>query len=182
MPGTMRKKVFIEPIHEWSFFRGDRVEVLVGSDKGKQGFVTQIFPERNWVIVEGLNCHYRKVGADGDFPGITIKSESPLLVTHQVALVDPSDLQATTFEWRYSEESEKLRVSLRTGRVIPIPRAHDETHDYKFEGGYIERPVDTPAKIVEEVTFKPKLSTFEMDIMDEMGVEENRIPHRTYWY
>lgn len=182
MPGTIRKKVFIEPITDWSFFRGDRVEVLVGRDKGKQGFVTQIFPERNWVIVEGLNCHLRRVGAEGDFPGIIIKSESPLLVTNQVALVDPSDFQSTNFEWRYTEEGKKLRVSIRTGREIPLPQVDEETHDFKSKTTYTEKAVDTPAKVVEEITFKPSLKTFEMEICDEMGIQEDRIPHRTYWY
>lgn len=182
MPGTIRKKVFLEPIDEWSFFRGDRVEVLVGRDKGKQGIVSQIIPERNWVIVEGLNCHMRRVGADEEFPGIVIRSESPLLVTNQVALVDPSDFTATKFEWRFTEEGEKVRVSSKTGRIIPIPASHDETNDFKSKGTYIDKDKDTLAKTVEEITFKPSLKTFEMEVMDDLGIKEDRVPHRTYWY
>lgn len=68
-PGSLRKKVFLEPIKEWSFFKGDRVEVLVGKDKGKQGIVQQVIQERNWVIVEGLNTHLRRIGQDKKFPG-----------------------------------------------------------------------------------------------------------------
>ena len=68
------------------------MEVLVGEDKGKQGIICQVFQERNWVIVEGLNCELKLVGKSKDFPGIYIKSEQPLLVTNEVALVDPSDL------------------------------------------------------------------------------------------
>lgn len=64
---------------------------MVGRDKGKQGIVNQIIQERNWVVVEGLNCHYRRLGKSEDFPGVVIKSEAPLLVTGQVELVDPSD-------------------------------------------------------------------------------------------
>lgn len=182
LAGTTRKKVFIEPIIDWSFFRGDRVEILVGKDKGKQGIVSQIFQERNWVIVEGLNCHLRKVGQDKEFPGIIIKSESPLLVTNQVALVDPSDLLATPVEWRFTEEGEKVRVSARTGRILPIPKLNEETVDYKMKGTYIEREKDTVAAVVGEITFKPTLQTFEMEIMKEMKIEEERIPKKTYWY
>lgn len=29
-PGRLAPKVFVEPIKKWSFFRGDRVEILVG--------------------------------------------------------------------------------------------------------------------------------------------------------
>ncbi|EDW29017.1 GL19491 [Drosophila persimilis] len=145
MPATMRRKVLIEPVEDWSFFRGDRIEVLVGKDKGKQGIVTQVIPERNWVIVEGLNWHYRRVGAEKEFPGIIIKSEAPLHVLNDIRLVDPSDLLGTEFEWRFTEEGEKR---LLWG----------------------------------EITFQPKLSTFEMDIMEEMGIKEERTPAKSYWY
>jgi len=90
-PGVRRKKVFVEPILDWMFFRGDRVEILVGKDKGKQGTVNYIVEERNWVMVEGLNVNYRRVGRSATFPGQFIQSESPLLVTNEVALVDPYD-------------------------------------------------------------------------------------------
>lgn len=68
------------PAENWSFFKGDRVEVLVGKDKGKQGIIKQVIQERNWVIVEGLNWHYRKIADDSSYAGVMIKSEAPLLV------------------------------------------------------------------------------------------------------
>lgn len=181
MPGTIRKKVFLEPVAEWSYFRGDRVEILVGKDKGKHGLISQVLPERNWVVVEGLNWHYRKVGADKEYPGVLIRSEAPLQLD-QVRLVDPSDLEGTDHEWRYTEEGEKVRVSSRTGRIIPIPESNNETHDYKAKSAYIEREKDTPGKLIGEVTFQPKLCTFEMDIMEDMGIKEDGIPKKTYWY
>lgn len=182
MPGSIRKKVFVEPIKNWSFFRGDRVEVLVGKDKGKQGIVSQVIQERNWVIVNGLNCHLRKVADEEDYPGVFIRSEAPLLVTDQVRLVDPFDLQGTSIEWRYTEDGEHVRVSTRTGRIIPIPKSNEETYDYKAKSVYIERPKDTTADVVKEITFKPSLQTFEMEVMKEMGIEETRVPCKTFWY
>jgi hypothetical protein len=35
--------------------------------------------------------HYRRIGRTEDFPGTMVQSEAPLLVTNEVALVDPSD-------------------------------------------------------------------------------------------
>lgn len=119
--------IHIEPIKDWSFFRGDRVmkylisqyqvilylliitlfviyklrryycylsqvEILIGKDKGKQGIVKEIIQERNWVIVEGLNTKLEHVGKNKTFPGIHVLVEQPLLVTTDVALVDPHDL------------------------------------------------------------------------------------------
>lgn len=166
----------------WTYFKGDRVEVLVGKDKGKQGIVKQVIQERNWVIVEGLNWHYRKVGQDENYPGVIIKSESPLLVTHEISLVDPADLQSTPIEWRYTDEGQKVRVSMRSGRIIPLPKTMEETYDYKSKSVYIEKEKDTAGNLVAEITFQPKLRTFEMDIMEEMGIKEDGAPIKTYWY
>ncbi|CAL8126057.1 unnamed protein product [Orchesella dallaii] len=180
--GFVRRPVFVEPIKEWMIYRGDRVEVLVGRDRGKQGIVSQVIQERNWVIVAGLNTHHRRMGARKDYPGMIIKSEAPLLVTTQVALVDPSDNKLTKVEWRYTEDGERVRVSLRTGRIIPVPHAAEETMDYKSRKAYVETDKDTPAAVVEAITYEPKLKTFEMEIMEEMGIKEDRVPKKTYWY
>ncbi|XP_063919307.1 large ribosomal subunit protein uL24m [Zophobas morio] len=181
-PGVSHDKVWVEPIRKWSFFRGDRVEVLVGKDKGKQGIVKQIFQERNWVTVEGLNCVLEKMGERKDFAGVYLQIEKPLLVTNQVALVDPSDLEATPFEWRFTEDGEEVRVSTRTGRIIPMPPSAEETIDYKTKSTYKEQPKDTRADDVVQITFEPQLKTFEMDIMENIGIKEDRIPPKSYWY
>nr|CAI5865236.1 unnamed protein product [Callosobruchus analis] len=181
-PKKCHKKIFIEPIKEWSHFRGDRVEILVGKDKGKQGIIKEIIEERNWVIVEGLNCELKVVGDRKDFKGVYVREEQPLLVTSEIALVDPSDLRPTPIEWRYTEDGEKVRVSVRTGRVIPMPASMESTIDYKTKGTYVEQPKDTKADVIEEITFEPKLCTFEMDIMEKMGIKEDRIPPKSYWY
>lgn len=181
-PGIHHAKVFVEPIKEWSVFRGDRVEILVGKDRGKQGIVKQIFQERNWVTVEGMNCKLTNMGKTKNFPGVYLQEEQPLLVTTDVALVDPSDLTATTIDWRFTDDGKKVRVSTRTGRIIPIPASMEETIDYKSKATYKEQPKDTAANDVAEVTFDPQLKTFEMDIAQEMGIKEDRVPVRSFWY
>ncbi|KAI5702616.1 hypothetical protein M8J76_003686 [Diaphorina citri] len=151
-----KKKIPIEPIKDWSIFKGDRVEILVGKDKGKQGYVIQIFQEINSVIVEGLNTYLKKMG-DSQF---IIKQEAPLLVTNEVALVDPSDRMGCQVEWRYTEAGDRVRVSKRS-----------ENEDK-----------DTKEQDVLAVTYQPKLSTFEMDIMEEHKIEEDRVPAKSFWY
>ncbi|XP_073986350.1 mitochondrial ribosomal protein L24 [Rhodnius prolixus] len=181
-PNKRHKKVFLEPFRDWSYFSGDRVEILVGPDKGKQGIISQVIQERNWVIVEGLNCKLKTMGKTKDFPGTMVQIEQPLLVQREVILVDPSDLQGTIIEWRYTEEGEKVRVSPRTGRIIPIPVQAEVTHDYKTRATYKESPKDTTEADLKDITFLPRLCTFEMDIMESMGIKEDRVPVKTYWY
>lgn len=62
--------------------------MLIGRDKGKQGFISQIIQERNWVIVEGLNTHLRELKADEDDKnGAVVLAEAPLLVSG----INPAD-------------------------------------------------------------------------------------------
>ncbi|XP_053999486.1 probable 39S ribosomal protein L24, mitochondrial [Hylaeus anthracinus] len=181
-PRKNKQFIHVEPIKDWSFFRGDRVEVLVGVDKGKQGLVRDIIQERNWIIVEGLNTKLVCMGKTKTFPGIYSRQEQPLLVPSQVQLVDPFDLKGTQIEWRYTSEGDYVRVSCRTGKIIPIPESVKETVDYKSPELYKEQAKDTLADDVKEVTFEVKLKTFEMDIMDKMGIKEDRVPKKYFWY
>ena len=94
----------------------------------------------------------------------------PLLVTEEIKLVDPTDEQPTDVEWRFTEDGERIRVSTRSGSIIPKPTKSEETVDYKHKSNYVEHKVkDTAAKAVEEITYEPKLCTFEMDIMGQAG-------------
>ena len=175
----------VEPIREedWMWFRGDRVQIMTGPDSGKQGYINFIVQERNWVTVEGLNCKRIIQGQTKNFPGVCLIKEMPLLVTEEIKLVDPTDEQPTDVEWRFTEDGERIRVSTRSGSIIPKPTKSEETVDYKHKSNYVEHKVkDTAAKAVEEITYEPKLCTFEMDIMDKLGIKESRIPKKTFWY
>jgi len=167
----------------WMWFRGDRVEILKGPDKGKQGYINMIVQERNWVTVEGLNCEYKTIGKSKDFPGMMYKEEQPLLVHTDIKLVDPSSEKGCSVEWRFSEDGERVRVAVKSGVVLPLPAKMEETIDYKTKKGYYPNDIkDTLPGDVEEVTYEPKLATFEMDIMESMGIKEDRIAAKSWWY
>ncbi|KAK3584726.1 hypothetical protein CHS0354_036503 [Potamilus streckersoni] len=178
-------KVLVEPVKEWKIFIGDRVQVLVGKDKGKQGIVSYLVKERNWCFVEGLHCRFLNRTKTSTYPGVLLREEKPLLVTTEVALVDPSDGQPTEVEWRHTESGDRVRVSLRTGRIIPltgpIPTDEDD-HFIEAVEKYKDSTKDVPKKELEKVTFEPKLCTFEQDIMEKMEIKEDRKPAPTYWY
>lgn len=180
-PGKKRNKVFVEPIanEDWSVFKGDRVEILTGKDKGKQGKVIQVFRHRNWVILEGLNMHYRYVGKTPDYRGTYIASEAPLLL-RDISLIDPSDKKPTVVEWRFTEEGERVRVSLRTGRIVPKPEV--ERRDGIIPSQWTDGPKDTSPDDTLEKTFVPSLKTLEEEVMEKMGIVENRRQKRSYWY
>ncbi|XP_017578257.1 probable 39S ribosomal protein L24, mitochondrial [Pygocentrus nattereri] len=180
-PGKKRRKVFVEPVanEDWSVFRGDVVEILSGKDKGKQGKITQVFRRRNWVIVEGLNTHYRYVGRSGDYRGAYIANEAPLLLK-DISLIDPTDRKPTETQWRFTEEGEKVRVSARTGRIIPKPlfQRKDGIIPQQWKDG----PKDTSPEDALQKTFTPSLKTLEEEVLEKMNIQEDRRPRSSYWY
>ncbi|EDV26405.1 uncharacterized protein TRIADDRAFT_54353 [Trichoplax adhaerens] len=107
-------------IRNWKIVRGDSVEVLSGKDKGVVGKVSQVLRGQNKVFVEGLNCHYRYLKPHEEFQGGLVRSEAPLHYS-KVALVDPSDGKGTKVGFMFTKDGEKVRVSRRTGTVIPKP-------------------------------------------------------------
>jgi len=64
-----------------------------------------------------------------------------------------------------------------------MPTKAEETIDYKDKKQYKANPYkDTVPRDVTNITYEPRLATFEMDIMQEMGIKETRIPKKTWWY
>nr|XP_003228450.1 PREDICTED: 39S ribosomal protein L24, mitochondrial [Anolis carolinensis] len=180
-PGTWRKKIFVEPLKEedWKVFKGDMVQILKGKDSGKQGQVVQIIKERNWVVLQGLNLHYRYLGKTSTHPGTYVTSEAPLLL-REVALIDPTDRKPTEVEWRYTEEGERVRVSLRTGRIIPKPV--EQREDGIIPEQWKDGPKDTSVEDALENTYTPSLKTFQEEIMEMKGIVETRRFRKSYWY
>lgn len=171
----------VEPIsdEDWHLFCGDMVEILEGKDAGKQGKVVQVIRQRNWVVLEGLNTHYRYIGRTKDHRGTMIPSEAPLL-HHQVKLVDPVDRKPTEIEWRFTEAGERVRVSTRSGRIIPkpeFPRADGIVPETWTDG-----PKDTSVEDALERTYVPRLKTLEEEVMEAMGIQETRRFKKIYWY
>lgn len=98
--------------------------------------------------------------------------------THNSPLVR----QSSDIEWRFTEDGERVRVSTRTGREIPIPQSSEGTHEYQTRAGYKDQPEDTDEKTAHKRTFQPVLKTFEQDIMDQVGIVDEGQPGRTFWY
>uniref|UniRef100_A0A5S6M3D0 Large ribosomal subunit protein uL24m n=1 Tax=Xenopus tropicalis TaxID=8364 RepID=A0A5S6M3D0_XENTR len=180
-PGKRRSKVFVEPVskEEWQYFRGDTVEVLHGKDAGKQGKVTQVVRARNWVVIDGLNTKAVDIGRLTDWGGLKDFDQAPLRLNRQ-NLVDPTDRKPTDIEWRYTEEGDRVRVSVRSGRIIPKPVL--QRRDGIIPEQWKDGPKDTSVEDALERTYVPSLKTFQEEIMEKMGIEENRQQRKSYWY
>jgi large subunit ribosomal protein L24 len=96
--------------------KGDRVVVLAGKDKGKQGAVSRVLPKENRVFVEGVNLVQRHTKATQADPQGGIKSKEAALHVSNVAIVD-SNGKPTRVGFKI-EGDKKVRVAKTTGEVI----------------------------------------------------------------
>ena len=96
--------------------KGDRVVVLAGKDKGRQGAVLRVMPKENRVVVEGLNMVQRHTRPSQMDPQGGIKNKEAPIHVSNVALVD-SNGKPTRVGFRVDGDK-KVRVAKTTGEVI----------------------------------------------------------------
>jgi len=96
--------------------KGDRVVVLAGKDKGRQGQVLRVIPKDDRVLVAGVNMVKRHTRpSQGDPQGGIKNKEAPVHVSN-VAIVD-SKGNPTRVGFRI-EGDKKVRFAKTTGEVI----------------------------------------------------------------
>jgi large subunit ribosomal protein L24 len=101
--------------------KGDTVLVISGKDKGAKGKVLHAYPERNKVLVEGVNRIKKHTAVSRNERG----AQSGGIVTQEAAIhvsnvmVIDSDGNPTRIGYRVDEESGKnVRVSKKNGKDI----------------------------------------------------------------
>jgi large subunit ribosomal protein L24 len=96
--------------------KGDRVVLLAGKDKGRQGAVLKVLPKENRVVVEGLNMVQRHTRPSQTDPQGGIKNKEAALHISNVAVVD-SKGKPTRVGFR-QDGDKKVRIAKTTGEVI----------------------------------------------------------------
>ncbi len=95
--------------------KGDKVVVLTGKDKGRNGEISSVSPKANQAVVEGLNIAIRHTKQSQTTQGGRIAKPMPIDLSN-LALVD-SNGKATRVGFRM-EGDKKVRFAKTTGEVI----------------------------------------------------------------
>ena len=96
--------------------KGDKVVVLTGKDRGAEGEVIQVMPQRDRVVVRGINLIKRHQRQSQTEQGGIITREAPLHISN-VALKDPSTGKATRVGFKI-EDGKKVRIAKASNEVI----------------------------------------------------------------
>lgn len=96
--------------------RGDKVRVLSGSSKGKEGSVLAVNAKTYRAVVEGVNFVKKHVKPTNDNPGGIVEQEAPVHISN-LMLVDPKSGEATRIR-RDKVDGKSVRVSVKSGEII----------------------------------------------------------------
>jgi len=101
--------------------KNDTVLVIAGKDKGAKCKVLKVYPERDRVLVEGVNAIKKHTAVSsnqrGAQSGGIVTQEAPIHISN-VMVVD-SDGKPTRVGYRLDEETGKrVRISKRNGKDI----------------------------------------------------------------
>jgi large subunit ribosomal protein L24 len=99
--------------------KGDLVEVISGSDKGKQGRVLAVNPDKDRLRVEKVRVQKRhlKAGRKGARTGGIIEQEG-FIDASNVMLVDPKDNKPSRVRVE-ERDGQRVRVFVKSGDPVP---------------------------------------------------------------
>src|SRR4051812_2769081 len=97
--------------------KGDKVQVITGKDKGKQGVILESYPKKDRVLVEGVNIVKKHSKPSQMNPqGGIISQEAPIHVSNVLPL-DPKSGNPTRVGYK-EVDGKKVRVAKKSGEVL----------------------------------------------------------------
>ena len=104
-----------------SIVKGDRVRIIRGNFRDMEGPVLRVIPDKERVVVEGVNMRKRhERPSEANPEGGIMTFEAPIHVSN-VMLVDPAGGEASRVRVRTEADGAKERIAVKTGNPIPKP-------------------------------------------------------------
>ena len=92
---------------------GDKVIVIAGSNKGKEGTIKKVLTKEERVIVEGVNIVKKHQKGNGQETGGILEVEAPIHRSN-VMLVDPKTKKPTRIGHSIDKNNKKIRISKKS--------------------------------------------------------------------
>ena len=96
---------------------GDKVRVMVGKDKGKEGKITHVLRAENRVVVEGVNVVKKHVKGNGQQAGSINEMEAPIHASN-VMIIDPKTKKPTRIGHSVNKDGKKIRVAKKSNSSL----------------------------------------------------------------
>lgn len=97
--------------------KGDMVEIIAGDHKGSKGKVMKVIPDKDRVIVEGLNLAHKHVRPSQQNPqGGRIRIERPIHISN-VLPVSPKTSKGSRVRFEVDKNGKKVRKLVDGGEI-----------------------------------------------------------------
>lgn len=96
--------------------KGDKVKVLLGKDRGKEGVVQFVLAKKGRAFVEGANIYKRHVRKQGQTEGGIINLPKSMDISN-VAFICPNCKRPTRVGFKMEKEG-KIRICRRCQKII----------------------------------------------------------------
>jgi large subunit ribosomal protein L24 len=98
--------------------KGDIVIVNAGVNKGQEGKILEVIPEKKRAIVEGVNMVSKHTKPNSENPqGGIVKKEAPIHISN-LNLKDPTSGKATRIGRKLNDQGKLVRYSKKSGEEI----------------------------------------------------------------
>lgn len=95
--------------------KGDKVRVLAGKDKGREGAILSVDPKGGKAVVEGVNMAIRHTKQSAQSQGGRLPKAMPIDLSN-LALLDKAG-KPTRVGFRF-EDGKKVRFAKTTGEIV----------------------------------------------------------------
>ena len=96
---------------------GDKVVVIAGKDKGKEGNITKVLKNENKVVVEGINIVKKHVKPNGQTAGSIIDMELPIDASN-VMILDPKTKKPSRIGHTTDKNGKKVRITKKSNSTL----------------------------------------------------------------
>ena len=100
-----------------NFKTGDKVVVIAGSSKGKEGKILKVLRDEHRVVVEGVNIRKKHLKPNGQKDGSIVDREAPIHASN-VMLIDPKTKKPTRIGHTVDKKGKKIRIARKSNESL----------------------------------------------------------------
>ena len=100
-----------------NFKKGDKVVVIAGKDKGKEGTITKVLRNENKIVIEGVNVVKKHVKPNGQSAGSIVELEAPINASNAM-MIDPKTKKRTRIGHKIDKNGKKVRVAKKSNENL----------------------------------------------------------------
>lgn len=97
--------------------KGDKVTVISGKDRGKEGTILEAYPKNDRVLVEGINMVKKHAKPSQDNPQGGILTQEAAIHVSNVMPMDPKTGEPTRVGYKIID-GKKVRIAKKSGESL----------------------------------------------------------------